>query len=295
MIDPRRLRVLRALADHGTVTAAGQALHLTPSAVSQQLAALEAECGRQLLARRGRRVSLTPAGELLVVHANAVAAELELAQATLAALDSGVRGLVRLASFASAITTVVAPAIGLLRVSSPGVSVRVQDVEGHASIPLLLDGEVDLAITEEYRLSPRTDEGRLTRFPLYAEPFDVVLPAGHRLASASSVDIDALADDEWIAPQPGNPCRDVLMIACANPRIRHVSDDFRAITALVAAGEGVALVPRNAFTPVPGAVAVALRGEAPLRRVFAAVRRGSADHPLIKVVLAALLGSAAAS
>ncbi|MBE1574070.1 LysR family transcriptional regulator [Amycolatopsis roodepoortensis] len=292
MIDPRRLRVLRALADHGTVTAAGQALHLTPSAVSQQLAALEAECGQQLLRRRGRRVSLTPAGELMVVHANAVAAELERARATLAALDSGVQGMVRLASFASAITMVVAPAIASLRAGSPGVSMQVQDVEGHASIPLLLDGEIDVAITEEYRLSPRTDESRLTRFPLYVEPFDVVLPTAHRLAEASEVDIDALADDEWIAPKPGNPCRDVLMIVCANPAIRHVSDDFHAITTLVAAGEGVALVPRNAFAAVHGAVAVPLRGEPPLRRVFAAVRRGSADHPLLKTVLAALLDAA---
>ncbi|WP_414945286.1 LysR family transcriptional regulator [Amycolatopsis sp. cmx-11-32] len=289
MIDPRRLRVLRALADHGTVTAAGLALHLTPSAVSQQLAALEAECGQQLLRRWGRRVSLTPAGELMVVHANAVAAELERAQATLAALDSGVQGQVRLASFASAITMVVAPAIAALRAGSPGVSVLVQDVEGHASITLLLDGEVDLAITEEYRLSPRTDESRLTRFPLYVEPFDVVLPTAHRLAKSSEVDIDELADDDWIAPKPGNPCRDVLMIVCANPGIRHVSDDFHAITTLVAAGEGVALVPRNAFTAVPGAVAVPLRGEPPLRRVFAAVRRGSADHPLLKAVLAELV------
>ncbi|OXM58894.1 LysR family transcriptional regulator [Amycolatopsis thailandensis] len=292
MIDPRRLRVLRALADHGTVTAAGQALHLTPSAVSQQLAALEAECGQQLLRRWGRRVSLTAAGELMVVHANAVAAELERAHATLAALDSGVRGMVRLASFASAITLVVAPAIASLRSGSPGVTMQVQDVEGHASIPLLLDGEVDLAITEEYRLSPRTDESRLTRFPLYVEPFDVVLPTAHRLAEASEVDIDELADDDWIAPKPGNPCRDVLMIVCANPGIRHVSDDFHAITTLVAAGEGVALVPRNAFTAVPGSVAIPLRGEPPLRRVFAAVRRGSADHPLLKTVLAALLDAA---
>lgn len=281
MIDPRRLRVLRALADHGTVTAAGQALHLTPSAVSQQL-----------LRRWGRRVSLTPAGELMVVHANAVAAELERARATLAALDSGVQGLVRLASFASAITMVVAPAIAALRAGSPGVSMQVQDVEGHASIPLLLDGEVDLAITEEYRLSPRTDESRLTRFPLYVEPFDVVLPTAHRLAGSSEVDIDDLADDDWIAPKPGNPCRDVLMIACATPEIRHVSDDFHAITTLVAAGEGVALVPRNAFTAVPGALAVPLRGEPPLRRVFAAVRRGSADHPLLKTVISALLDAA---
>ncbi|NUT95519.1 MAG: LysR family transcriptional regulator [Saccharothrix sp.] len=281
MIDPRRLRVLRALADHGTVTAAAQALHLTPSAVSQQLAALESEVGQELLRRRGRRVSLTSAGELLVGHANAVAAELERAQATLAGLASGTAGRVEVGSFASAITQVVAPALARLRVSAPGVVVRVRDVEGHASVPLLLDGEIDLAITEEYR--PRRDDGRLTRFPLYTEPFDVVLPADHRLAGRAEVDLRDLAEDDWVATLPGNPVRDVVELACGDagfaPRIVHTSDDFSAVGALVRAGAGVALVPRHALRGVP------VTGTAPLRRVFAAVRKGSEDHPLIRAVL----------
>ncbi|WP_309109977.1 LysR family transcriptional regulator [Saccharothrix sp.] len=281
MIDPRRLRVLRALADHGTVTAAAQALHLTPSAVSQQLAALESEVGQELLRRRGRRVSLTSAGELLVGHANAVAAELERAQATLAGLSSGVAGRVEVGSFASAITQVVAPALARLRVSAPGVVVRVRDVEGHASVPLLLDGEIDLAITEEYR--PRRDDGRLTRFPLYTEPFDVVLPPSHPLASRAEVDLRDLAEEDWVATLPGNPVRDVVELACGDagfaPRIVHTSDDFSAVGALVRAGAGVALVPRHALRGIP------VRGTAPLRRVFAAVRKGSEDHPLIRAVL----------
>jgi molybdate transport repressor ModE-like protein len=286
VIDPRRLRVLRALADHGTVTAAAQALHLTPSAVSQQLAALESEVGQELLRRRGRRVSLTSAGELLVRHANAVAAELERAQATLAGLTAGTAGRVEVGSFASAITQVVAPALARLRTSAPGVVVRVRDVEGHASVPLLLDGEIDLAITEEYR--PRRDDGRLTRFPLYTEPFDVVVPADHRLAGRPEVDLRDLAEDDWVATLPGNPVRDVVELACGDagfaPRIVHTSDDFSAVGALVRAGAGVALVPRHALRGVP------VTGTAPLRRVFAAVRKGSEDHPLIRAVLDAALG-----
>ncbi|WP_199440575.1 LysR family transcriptional regulator [Umezawaea beigongshangensis] len=292
MIDPRRLRVLRALADHGTVTAAGAALHLTPSAVSQQLAALEAETGQDLLRRRGRRVSLTAAGELLVGHANAVAAELERASATLASFAAGSTGRVQLASFASAITQVVAPAVAALRVSAPSVTVVVRDAEGHTSVPLLLDGEIDVAITEEYRSVPRTDDRRLTRFPLYAEPFDVLLPSAHPLAGEPDVDVRDLADEDWVATLPGNPCRDVVLLACESagyvPRIVHVSDDFRAVAALVAAGAGVALVPRDAPIRVPGATPVPVRGRAPQRRVFAAVRRGSEDHPLLRTVLDAL-------
>ncbi|WP_367133926.1 LysR family transcriptional regulator [Saccharothrix sp. HUAS TT1] len=287
MIDPRRLRVLRALADHSTVTAAARALHLTPSAVSQQLAALESEVGQELLRRRGRRVSLTAAGELLVRHANAVAAELERAQATLAAFAAGATGLVEVGSFASAITQVVAPALAALRSSAPGVTLRVRDVEGHASVPLLLDGEIDVAITEEYRL--RTDDRRLTRFPLYTEPFDVVLPPGHRLAGRAEVGLADLADDDWVAPLPGNPVRDVVELACEQagfaPRITHTSDDFRAVGALVRASAAVALVPRNAEPGLP------VRGTAPLRRVVAAVRRGSERHPLVVLVRDALLAA----
>lgn len=277
MIDPRRLRVLRALADHGTVTAAASALHLTPSAVSQQLAALESEAGHPLLLRKGRRVSLTPAGELLVAHAHVVAAELERAQATLDALASGSSGRVAVAAFASAITQVVAPALKALKERSIELSVR--DAEGHESVRLLLDGEIDVAITEEHRATER-----FTRFPLYTEPFDVVLPPGHPLTGP--VDLAALADEDWVVTLPGNPLRDVVEMACAQagfaPRIRHTSDDFRAIQALVAAGAGVALAPRNAVRGVPVA------GVAPLRRVVAAVRIGTEEHPLIRTVLTEL-------
>jgi DNA-binding transcriptional LysR family regulator len=266
--------VLRALADHGTVTAAAAALHLTPSAVSQQLAALESEAGHPLLLRKGRRVSLTPAGDLLVTHAHVVAAELERAQATLDALASGTAGRVGVAAFASAITQVVAPALAALKERSIELSVR--DAEGHESVRLLLDGEIDVAITEEHRTTDR-----FTRFPLYTEPFDVVLPPGH--PATGPVDLAALADEDWVVTLPGNPLRDVVEMACAQagftPRIRHTSDDFRAIQALVAAGAGVALAPRNAVRGVPVA------GVAPLRRVVAAVRTGSEDHPLIRAVL----------
>ncbi len=293
MIDPRRLRVLRALADHGTVTAAGEALHLTPSAVSQQLAALEAEVGQPLLERRGRRVRLTAAGDVLADHASAVLAELERAQASLAGMAEGTSGHVDIASFASAIILVVAPAIAQLRRSRPGITVGVRDAEGHASLPMLLDGDIDIAVAMEYRSAPRADDSRLITTPLYTEPFDAVLPIGHPLAVQESVSIADLADQDWITPLPGNPCRDVILLACEHagfsPDIAHTSDDFRAATALVAAGVGVALVPRSALDQ-PDTVAVRpITTDVPTRRVFAATRRGSEHHPLISATLAALV------
>ncbi|WP_431944951.1 LysR family transcriptional regulator [Actinacidiphila sp. bgisy167] len=296
MIDARRLRTLRAVADHRTVTAAAAALYLTPSAVSQQLAALEHETGHRLLERGGRGVQLTPAGEILLTHANTVLAQLERAEAELAAYTSGAAGEVTVASFATGIALVLAPAIAALGGTAPGIRVRVRDAEGDESLPMVLDGRAGIAVAVEYRGAPRADDQRLSRVPLYAEPFDAVLPSGHRLADAGtgSVRVADLAGETWIGPYPGNPCHDVVVLACEyagfQPRLEHSSDDFRAVVALAAAGAGVALVPRSALRdmdlsdvavrPVDDVVAT--------RRVFAAVRRGAEDHPLLRPVLDAL-------
>ncbi|WP_340557057.1 LysR family transcriptional regulator [Streptomyces sp. GSL17-111] len=299
MIDPRRLRILRAAADHRTVTAAAAALYLTPSAVSQQLAALEQETGHTLLTRSGRGVRLTAAGEILLEHANAMLAQLERAEAELAAYAGGSAGEVTVAAFATGIAEVLAPAIVTLGVRRPGVRVRVRDAEGDASLPMVLDGEADVALAVEYRGAPREGDRRLVRVPLYAEPFDAVLHAGHPLAAEPEVALLSLADSDWIGPYPGNPCLDMVLLACElagfDPRLRHSSDDFRAVVALAGAGAGVALVPRSALRgmEVRDVVVRPVTGPAAFRRVFAAVRRGAEDHPLIRPVLDAL-GDAAA-
>jgi DNA-binding transcriptional LysR family regulator len=297
MIDTRRLHTLRAVADHGTVTAAAAALFVTPSAVSQQLNALEQETGHRLVERGARGVRLTPAGEILLGHTNAVLAQLERAEADLAAYGSGATGTVTVASFATGIALVVAPAVAHCGRTAPGITIRVRDCEGDASLPMVLARQVDVAVAVEYRGAP-ADDPRLTHVPLYAEPFDAVVPASHRLAGAESVPLAELARDTWAGPYPGNPCHDVVVIACEaagfQPRYAHSSDDFRAVVALVAAGAGVALVPRSALRGMDlAAVAVRpLQAVAPARRVFAAVRRGAEDHPLIRPVLGAL-GAAA--
>ncbi|QDQ14764.1 LysR family transcriptional regulator [Streptomyces spectabilis] len=299
MIEARRLHILRAVADHGTVTAAAAALYLTPSAVSQQLTALEQETGHRLVDRSARGVRLTPAGEILLAHTNAVLAQLERAEAELAAYSSGAAGTVTLAAFATGIGLVVAPALTRLAETAPGIRVRVQDAEGDASLPMVLDRQVDVAVAVEYRGAPGADDARLTRVPLYAEPFDAVLPVTHSLADSGRVPLADLAKDAWIGPFPGNPCHDVVVLACEQagfqPVMEHTSDDFRAVVALASAGAGVALVPRSALRGMD-VTDVAVRpvdGIAPTRRVFAAVRCGAEDHPLIAPVLTALRDAAA--
>ncbi|GAA4525255.1 LysR family transcriptional regulator [Nonomuraea ferruginea] len=281
------MRTLQAVADHGTVTAAAAALHLTPSAVSQQLAALEHEVGHRLFIRDGRGVHLTAVGKIMLGHADEVLAQLERARAEVADYTAGAAGEVTVACFATAISAVLAPAITALRASAPGLQVRVRDAEGDQSLTMLLDSEADVAIAVEYRGAP--DDRRLSRVPLYAEPFDLVLPETHPPTGTS---LAALADETWIGPYPGNPVHDVIAFACEQagftPRFAHCSDDFRAVVALVAAGAGVALVPRLALRDMaqPG---VAIRHvPGPERRVFAAVRRGAESHPLLRPLLATL-------
>ncbi|MET9625420.1 LysR family transcriptional regulator [Streptomyces sp. NPDC006464] len=294
MIEARRLHILRAVADHRTVTAAAAALYLTPSAVSQQLAALEQETGHRLVERSARGARLTPAGEILLSHANAVLEQLERAESELAAYGSGEAGTVTVAAFATGIGLAVAPAIAGLARTAPGIRVRVRDAEGDESLLMVLDRQVDVAVAVEYRGAPGEDDARLTRVPLYAEPFDAVLPPGHRLADHACVALADLAKDAWIGQSAGNPCQDVTVLACEYagfaPQMEHSSDDFRAVVALASAGAGVALVPRSALRGMD-LTDVAIRpvdGVAPTRRVFAAVRRGAEEHPLISPVLAAL-------
>ncbi|MFI7059535.1 LysR family transcriptional regulator [Kribbella sp. NPDC050124] len=290
MIEVRRLRVLRALADHGTVTAAAEVLHLTPSAVSQQLAALETEVGQELLERRGRRVAITSAGRLLLAHTDTILAEVERAEEAMRLHANGATGEVRVTAFATAITLLVAPALARLRETNPGLDLVIRDAEGHQGITQLLDGDADIAIAVEHRGSPRPDDQRLVRIPLYAEPFVAVLPPSHPAAAADVIELPMLAGDDWVMPSPGNPIRDVVLLACEQagfqPRVVHQSDDFHAVAALVAAGGGVSLVPRLAVPAL--AVTRPLTEPVPTRRVYAAVRSSRADHPLVTATLAVL-------
>ncbi|ADB35733.1 transcriptional regulator, LysR family [Kribbella flavida DSM 17836] len=296
----RRLRVLRALADHGTVTAAAEVLHLTPSAVSQQLAALESEVGQELLERRGRRVAITSAGRLLLSHADTILTEVERAEDAMRLHADGATGELRVAAFATAISLLVAPSLARLRETTPGLRLVVRDAEGHQAVTQLLDGDVDLAVTVEHRGSPRAaDDDRLTLTPLYAEPFVAVLPPDHPAAATTAVDLATLAADDWVMTSVGNPIRDVVLLACEQagfrPHIAHTSDDFRAVAALVAANAGVSLIPRLAVRDTFRGPALIrpVQPPTPTRRVFAAVRRARADHPLITTTLKTLTETAA--
>jgi molybdate transport repressor ModE-like protein len=298
MIDVRRLRVLRALADHGTVAAAAASLHLTPSAVSQQLAALEREVGQPIVERRGRGLVLTGAGEVLLEHAHALFAQLERAEADVAAHGRGELGTVVIGAFPTALAAIAAPAARALATTHPRLALELVDVESPHCFAALVEERIDLAISMESASAPTPDDPRFSRWPLLDDPLDAVLPDDHALATRSAIALDALATETWVGPSPGTSCFEVTLAGCAaagfTPRLVHRTNDFGTLMTFVASGLGVALVPRLAQDRVPPGVAIVpLRGVPPARRVFAATRRGSEARPIVAATRDALTAAAA--
>ncbi|MEU2603552.1 LysR family transcriptional regulator [Streptomyces albus] len=293
--DLKKLRVLRTLADVGTVTAAAEALFMTPSAVSQQLTGLSRQLGVTLLEAHGRRVRLTPAAELVLHHAASVFAELERADAALAGHVRGEAGQVRLGAFSTAIPALVVPAIAALRTTHPDLHICVREAEAAEVYDLLADGVVDLALSLAAHAPPARD-ARFTHRSVHTDPLDIALPAGHRLAAARSLRLADLADEPWIYGNSG-PWSQITTTVCEAagfvPRQAHAAADWAAILALVGAGLGVALVPRmaGAGTGAAGAARVTVRvlgSDRPRRYVVAATRRGAEEWPGVQRVLDAL-------
>ena len=291
MIDARRLRVLREVSQQGTLAAAADALHLTPSAVSQQLAALEREVGQPVIERNGRGVRLTGAAEVLVGHANIVLAQLEAAAADVAAYAEGVIGTVRLVGFATALGELVAPAVVALRASHPRLELTVEELEAPECFLALARGDVDIAISMASRQAP--EDPRFERRALISDTLDAVVPADHPLAQRSEIALADLAGESFVGPPDGSSCHDVTVTGCAAagfaPSFRHRTLDFHTAMALAAAGLGVTLVPRLGQAAVPaGAIVRPLADPAPARHVFAATRTGAERRPAVAAVLDAL-------
>jgi DNA-binding transcriptional LysR family regulator len=292
MLDVRRLRVLRELAARGTIAATAEALGYTAPAVSQQLAALEREAGVALLEKNGRGRRLTPAGEELVDRTESILRELEAAEAALARTTTHVAGVLRCAAFASAHRALLPRAIAHLAAHHPDLRVTTRDMEPEDSLPALKLGELDLALAQEYAFAPMAADPAVERTELLDDPLSVALPADHPLASAAQVDMRELADAPWIAGSQGSFCHLVVVhstrAAGYEPRIAHVTNDFDVSYALVAAGAGVGLVPELAGPPPPGVVLRPVAGAPPARRIYVAVRAGSAERPAVAAMLAAL-------
>ncbi|MBP0450293.1 LysR family transcriptional regulator [Kitasatospora sp. RG8] len=283
MLDVRRLRLLRELAHLGTIAAVAEALSFSPSAVSQQLSVLEKEAGVPLLERTGRRVALTPAGLGLVRHAEAVLERLEQADAELAHARQGLAGPLRIGTYPSAARAILPALLAELAGWHPGLEPMVTEVDPAAVAAALRAGELDVALVHEYDLVPADPEpGLAVTRPVFTEPM--------YLAALGAGTIAAQRSAPWIMAPPGTLCHSMAVRACESagfaPRIRHQIDDFATVLALVAAGQGVALVPHlGTAQPPPGVVLTRL----PMyRRTRAAFRAGAGSHPAISAFVSAL-------
>jgi DNA-binding transcriptional LysR family regulator len=293
MLDVRRMQVLRAVVDSGSVTGAAAVLGYTPSAVSQQVAVLEKEAGAELLERVGRGVRPTAAGLLLTEHAGAIGRQLAEAEAALADLLAGRSGRLSVRYFATAGAGLVAPAVARLRELHPGVQLDLRltgDPEN--AFAEVREGRADLALVV------RTEGASGVRLvPLLDDPYLAVLPRGHRLAARRSVRLEELAEEAFVGSEWPGPCLDAQLDACAQvgfrPRFVVESEDYLTAQGFVAAGLGVSLVPRLGLgSRHPGVVVREVRDPVPVRAVQAVVRETAPPQPALEAFVEALRAAA---
>lgn len=200
--DIRRLHTLRELQRRGTLAETAEALHLTASAVSQQLAALSREAGVPLLERDGRRVRLTGQANILLDHAAKIAALLEHARADLSAWSAGKRGSITIGAFSSAISGLLPHLFISLEKEQADIDVRVVEAEPPRLFTQLDRGDIDLAIAVDFAAAPPHTDARYSRTDLLIDSLDIALPASHRLARRARIPLRALAQERWIVGDP---------------------------------------------------------------------------------------------
>ena len=294
MLDLRRLRLLSELARRGTIAEVARVVGYTPSAISQSLLQLEREAGVPLLERDGRRVRLTPAARGLVARTDRVLAELDAAEAELAADHGTVSGTVVIGAFPSAAAGLVVPAVADLCERHPELSCPVVEHEPEDGIPVLRSGELDVLVSESYEGVAAVPTGGLESHALLTEPLLLVLPKNG--AAAEPVALASLADAPWIAGLAGTQFAAALDRACRKagftPRIVHRADDARLMETLVESGLGVGLLPALALTGSDAVWCAPATPAPPRRHVSALVRSGAARRPSLAAVLEALMRQA---
>lgn len=289
MLDPRRLLTFREVATLGSFSRAAEALALSQPAVSQQVGALERELGTELLVRGRSGAVTTPAGQLLLEHADALSARLDLADTQMEALVGEEQRTLRLGAFPSAIATIVPDAIAAVTAERPELQVELREAT-LAELPVEVQaGRLHMAVCFQDAAADRRDPEGLRRIDLAEEPMVAMVGANHRLAGRKEIDLAELADDPWDAPSRDgivvNACRE----AGFEPRLVLLARDPLASRAIAAAGLAVTLTPSlTAGLSLPGVVSLKLKGKAPRRSLYALVPETGA-HPVTGALVDALV------
>ena len=286
MIDPRRVLTFREVARLGSFSRAAEALALTQPAVSQQVAALERQAGARLLERGPGGLSLTPAGELLLAHADVVADRLELASGQLAEQVAHAARELRIGAFPSALATRVPRALGRLTAERPEVKADVTEGTTDELVERVRSGALHVAVCFQDAAVARREHEGTERADLDEEPFAALLPLGHPLAGAGPIGLADLADQTWVAPSREGLIVHACEAAGFTPAIRYVSRDPLANRGLVAAGLAVTISPAGLAAEFTG-IAVEPVRDAPRRSVYALLPASGAN-PLARAFAAAL-------
>jgi DNA-binding transcriptional LysR family regulator len=287
-VDPRRLELLLELSRLGSMREVGEAMHVTTSTVSQQIAALAREAGVPLIEPDGRRVRLTPAGRRLAGHAVTVLAAIEAARRDLdpAAAPTGT---VRVAAFASAIRHLMLPVARTLAGQRPEVRLQLLEHEPDEALGLLAGDAVDLALTYDYNLAPARFGGRLAVQPLGRTRWSLGTPSGPGRARGTALEVfGRYRDHDWIVNSRNTADDEVIRVVAAlagfEPRITHRADSLDLVEDMILADLGVGLLPAPR-SAARGVTLRRLRQPEVTMRTYALTRPGHATWPTLTLVL----------
>ncbi|MFG2874003.1 LysR substrate-binding domain-containing protein [Streptomyces sp. NPDC048337] len=298
MLNLERLRTLDALARHGSVSGAADGLHVTTSAVSQQMAKLEREVGQPLLAKNGRGVRLTDAGRLLADHAARIISQVELAQADVEAQRGRAVGELRIGAFPTAMRGLLPQALSALRDDHPDLRALVREQEPEESMAAVVRGDLDLALAIDWHNKRMPVPVELTRTHLLDDSVDIAVPVGHRLADRDAISLADFAGDDWISWREGQFCHEWLVLTLrgmgVEPRITHIAEEHHTQLAFVEAGLGVCVAPKLGRGPVPPGVRLLPVCDTVRRHVYAVWRADADRRPSIRAAVESLRQAAAA-
>ncbi|TWP43496.1 LysR family transcriptional regulator [Lentzea tibetensis] len=290
MLNPVHLRTLVEVVRTGSFAEAARRLGYTSSAVSQQISAFERAVGVTLFEREAHSIRPASAALLIADRGGELLAALDGFEHEIRAMVQGLRGRLRLGTFPTASARVVPHAVARLSADLPDAEIRLDEAEPDDVLPLVLAGDIDIALVYSYDLVPVTWPDELTVLPLLDETLLVLVPAGHPAAKVS-VRLEDLRGERWIASRDGTSGATCLVRLCAAhgfaPRIAFRSNDYDVVQSLVSAGVGVALVPALGYKRSQAVHAMPLR-QKPLRRHVLAVHRTANTNPLLRDALMAL-------
>ncbi len=291
MLHLERLQALHAVSTFGSVTGAAEALRLTPSAVSQQLGKLQRDVGQRLIEPYGRGVRLTPAGTLLAQRAHAILSEVENAESELDRQRNHVIGDLEIAGFATAARAILPQTVARLRKQHRQLKLRVSERQPDEAIRLVVAGHLDIALVNDWMNAPLVLPDGVQRVLIMNDPVDLAVAADHPLAGRVSVELTELSAEPWITWPYGAICHEWLTQTLRQhgltPEVTHTAEEHQTQLAMVAAGLGIAVMPRLGRGSIEGVSIITLKPTFS-RQIYAIFRTLASERPAIAVSVSAM-------